>query len=59
LIRKPEESQAPSESHTYSIAEKLFMCVVQLEPVEGSSRGISERQRRPGTKNMEVQESSQ
>jgi cell shape-determining protein MreC len=35
------------------------MRVVWLEPVEGSSRGISERRRRSGTENMEVQESSQ
>jgi hypothetical protein len=33
--------------------------VVQIEPVEGSSRGISERQKRLGTENMEVQESLQ
>jgi hypothetical protein len=59
LIKKPEETQAPNEPRTQSFAEKLLMCVVQLEPIEGSSRGISERQRRPGTENMEVQEPSQ
>jgi hypothetical protein len=59
LIKKPEETQAPNEPHTQSAAEKLLMHVVRLEPVEGSSRGISERQRRSGTENMEVQESSQ
>jgi hypothetical protein len=59
LIKKPEETQAPNELHTQSIVEKLLMCVVRLEPVEVSSRGISERQRRSGNENMEVQEPSQ
>jgi hypothetical protein len=50
LIKKPEETQAPSEPHTQSAAERLLMHVVQLEPVEGSSRGIGERRRRSGMK---------
>jgi hypothetical protein len=35
--REPGEAQAPSEPHTKSVAEKLLMCVVWLEPVKGSS----------------------
>jgi hypothetical protein len=48
LIKKPEETQAPNEPHTQSVAEKLLMRVVRLEPVEGSSQGISERQEKVG-----------
>jgi hypothetical protein len=59
LIKKPEETQAPSELRTQSVAKKLCMHVVRIEPIEGSSRGVSERRRRSGTKNVEVQESSQ
>jgi hypothetical protein len=59
LIKKPEETQAPSEPCAQSTVEKLLVRVVRLEPVEGSSRGISERQRRSDTESMEVQESSQ
>jgi hypothetical protein len=58
LIKKPEETQDPSEPCTQSVAEKLLMHVVHLEPVEVSSRGISERRRRSVTKNVEVQELS-
>jgi hypothetical protein len=58
LIKKPEETQAPSKPLTQSVVEKLLMRVVRLELVEGSSRGISERWKRSGTKNMEVQEPS-
>jgi hypothetical protein len=58
LIKKPEEIQAPSEPRTQSVAERLLMRVVRLEPVEGSSMGIGERMRRSGDENMNVQESS-
>jgi hypothetical protein len=35
------------------------MRIFWLEPIEGSSRGISERRRRSVTENVEVQKSSQ
>jgi hypothetical protein len=59
LIKKPKETQAPNEPCTQSASEKLLLHVVHLEPLEGSSRGINERQRRPSNANMEVQETSQ
>jgi hypothetical protein len=43
------EAQAPNEPYIQSIAEKLLMCVVWLEPVEISRQKICDRRRRPGT----------
>jgi hypothetical protein len=54
-----EEAQAPNEPRTQSVAEKLLMCVVRLEPIEGSSWESCERWRRLGTESMDVRESSQ
>jgi hypothetical protein len=57
--KEPEEAQAPSKPRAQSVAEKLLMRVVRLEPAEGSSREIYDRRRRLGTESMDVQESSQ
>jgi hypothetical protein len=57
--KEPGEAQAPNEPRAQSVAEKLLMHVVRLEPVEGSSREICDRRRRSGTESMDVREPSQ
>jgi hypothetical protein len=54
LTNKTEEIQAPSKPHTKSVAKRFPMCIIQLEPVEGASKGIDERQGKLGDENINV-----
>jgi hypothetical protein len=52
--KEPGEAQAPNEPRAQYFVENLLMCIVQLEPVEGSSREICNRWRRLDTQIMDV-----
>jgi hypothetical protein len=54
--RELGKAQALSKPRTKSVAEKLLMRAVQLEPVEDSSRENCDRRRRSDTKRIDIRE---
>jgi hypothetical protein len=59
LNNKIEEIQDPSKPCTKSIAKRFPMHTLQLELVEGASKGIDEGKGKSGDENVNVQELSQ
>jgi hypothetical protein len=47
--KEARETQVPNKPHAKSVAKELLMHAIQLEPVEGTSRGIGS-----GTKRIDV-----
>jgi hypothetical protein len=59
LTDKNEEIHAPSKLHTKSSAKRFPMHIVQLDLVEGASKGIDERQMELGEENANTREMKQ
>ena len=52
MIKNPDETQAQNEPCAQSIVEKLLMCIVQIEPVDGTIQRRNTNASPPNDRNL-------